>query len=51
MKTWDRADWTIFWEVDGCSGNTRLFATRHEVMEYWRVKFEPFGYKLISISR
>lgn len=51
MKPWDREQWTIFWVADGSSGNTQLFATRREVMEYWRVKFEPFGYKLVSISR
>lgn len=43
---------TIFWEVEGYSGNTRLYTDDTKLAKrYFDIYFKPHGYILISIQR
>ena len=46
-----RRIYTIYWEVDGASGNTQVLANcRNEVESYFSFNFARFGYTLRSIE-
>ena len=43
--------YTIYWEVDGCTGNTGIWANCiEEVRQYFDYNFARFGYKLRGIE-
>jgi len=43
--------YTIYWIVDGCTGNTQLRCNNiQEAYDYWNLMFKPYGYKLREIS-
>ena len=43
--------YTIYWEVDGCTGNTIVRANCiEEVKQYFELKFAKFGYILRGIE-
>ena len=46
-----RKRYTIYWEVDGCTGNTIVRANCiEEVKQYFELKFAKFGYILKGIE-
>jgi len=43
--------YTIYWEVDGCTGNTGVWANCvEEVKQYFEFNFAKFGYILKGIE-
>lgn len=43
--------YTIYWEVDGCTGNTGIWANCiEEVKQYFEYNFGKFGYILRGIE-
>ena len=43
--------YTIYWEVDGCTGNTGIWANCiEEVKQYFEFNFAKFGYILKGIE-